>query len=1117
MFRGDVVVGKMPVFIEPTALPGSSGFYLAVYDPWLVILSVVTAIAASYGALRVSVWLQQVTRSSQRNIMLAAGALSLGGGIWAMHFVGMLALSLPCGITYDLPTTLASIFPGLLAGGIALHIMSRPTIRWPMIGVGGALLGLGIGTMHYAGMAALRMDAVLLYDPLRFALSIVVAVLLAAVALGIPYLGRRWLPTWSAFPDLLGAIVMGGAISGMHYTAMGAAWFLRGSGAGIVDDGLNPGVLAAVIVLVSGLAVGGVILGLVAYRYRDLSLTLTAANERLREISTAFDTTIESVMIAGPDGTVRSVNPAFCQITGYGEEEIRGKNPRFLKSGLQDKDYYARMWQDITTKGHWQGEIWNRRKSGEIYPQWLAISAVKDEAGKVQSYVAVATDISTIKRNQEELNRSLHHTQTILDSVGEGILGIGISGDVMFANPAASAMLGWTGAELIGAKAHQTIHHSRADGSPCPIATCPMAAVLTDGKMRTVENDLLWRKDATGLPVEYTVAPLMDCDGITGAVVVFRDTSERQRTESRMRLAAWIFEFSPEGIAIVDRRHRIISANQAFLATFNYDMGDMEGRKPTMLFSGVMDRPHQRQALRALAERGVWEAEVVAVRKTGAIFPAWLKVSAFRGTDGCVSHYVGAISDMSEARSAQDRIEYLSRYDLLTALPNKVMLEDYFRMACGSAMQSGNGMALIFCDLDNFKHINDTLGHTLGDELLKEIAKRLKGCVAIGTGDVVCRSGGDEFLILLIDVPDWEAVNVSIYAMRAVVSVPAQLGGHSVSVTASFGISRYPDDGQTFEVLLQKADAAAYHAKQAGRNTARQFEAAMIDHATERLTMKNDLRLAIDRDEFLLHYQPLVDLESGRIVGAEALLRWQSPDHGFVPPTRFIPIAEESGLIVQIGQWVLRQVCRQGRLWRDAGYPDLQLAVNISAIQLHSPNFVNTVQQLVADSGFSPEWLELELTESVLISEAEYIINIINDLKQLGIKLAIDDFGTGYSCLSYLHNIKADKLKIDRSFVKDLGSSSGAGIIIATIINMANTMGMTTLAEGVETEEQVGLLKQFGCADVQGYLFGRPVPAEQFGKLIADQAAKRCGGWHEGSEESQAPPHRASLPAAVVT
>ena len=307
-------------------------------------------------------------------------------------------------------------------------------------------------------------------------------------------------------------------------------------------------------------------------------------------------------------------------------------------------------------------------------------------------------------------------------------------------------------------------------------------------------------------------------------------------------------------------------------------------------------------------------------------------------------------------------------------------------------------------------------------------------------------------------------------------------------------------------MLLQKADAAAYHAKQAGRNTARQFEAAMIDHATERLTMKNDLRLAIDRDEFLLHYQPLVDLESGRIVGAEALLRWQSPDHGFVPPTRFIPIAEESGLIVQIGQWVLRQVCRQGRLWRDAGYPDLQLAVNISAIQLHSPNFVNTVQQLVADSGFSPEWLELELTESVLISEAEYIINIINDLKQLGIKLAIDDFGTGYSCLSYLHNIKADKLKIDRSFVKDLGSSSGAGIIIATIINMANTMGMTTLAEGVETEEQVGLLKQFGCADVQGYLFGRPVPA-----------AKRCGGWHEGSEESQAPPHRASLPAAVVT
>ncbi|CAK0749784.1 diguanylate cyclase [Azospirillaceae bacterium] len=1087
--QSEYVVEDMPLFIDPNALPVYEGFYIAVYDPWLIFLSVIAAIVTSYGALRVSTGIQTTKRLSDRVVILGIGSGSLGGGIWSMHFVGMLAFSLPCGVNYDLVTTLVSMFPGVLAAGIALHIISRPTIHWRMILAGGLLLGLGIGTMHYTGMAALRMDAVLLYHPLRFALSIVVAVLLAAVALAIPFMGRRWLPTSSALPDLLGAVVMGGAISGMHYTAMGAAYFVQGSGTTITGDGLNPGVLAAVIVVVSGLVVGGVILGLVAYRYRDLSLTLSAANERLREISTAFDTTIESVMITGPDGKIRSVNPAFCRITGFSEPEVKGQNPRFLKSGLQSHEYYERMWFEITTKGHWQGEIWNRRKSGEVYPQWLTISTVKDKSEKVQSYVAVASDISAIKRSQEELNCLLYHNKAILNSAGEGIIGISNQGEVAFVNPAASAMLGWSETDMIGLNAHATIHHTHADGTPFPVAACPMAAVFADGKMRNVGNDFLWRKDGTGFPVEYTVAPVINSGLIDGTVVVFRDTTERQRNESKMKLAAWVFEFSPEGIVIVDRRRHILTANHAFLAAFNYTMEDLEGRRPTFLFSGATDRPHQRQFLRTLGERGTWEAEVVAVRKTGAIFPAWLKISAFRGTDGCVSHYVGAISDMSEAKSAQEQIEYLSRYDPLTALPNMVMMKNYFDMARDSSAQSGNSMALIYCDLDNFKHINDTLGHNSGDDLLKEIANRLKGCVAIGTGDIVCRSGGDEFVILLIDVPDWEAVNASIYAMRAVVSVPVQLGRHPISVTASIGISRYPEDGQTFDLLLQKADAAAYHAKKAGRNTARLFEATMIDHATERLTMKNDLRLAIERNEFLIHYQPLVDLESRRIVGAEALLRWQSPEHGFVPPVRFIPIAEESGLIVPIGEWVLRQVCCQGKIWRDAGYPDLRLAVNISAIQLHGPNFVDDVKNLVANSGFPPGWLELELTESVLISEADHTINIINELKEFGIKFAIDDFGTGYSCLSYLHNIMADKLKIDRSFVKDLGCKIGADTIITTIINMANTMGMTTLAEGVETEEQAYLLRQYGCKDVQGYFFGRPVPTKQFSQMIDERRA----------------------------
>ena len=1080
-------------FFNPLIAQNSQALYVAVYDPSLVALSVMTAIFASYGALRVSLGIRSATRRAERWGMLTAGAVSLGGGVWAMHFIGMLAFSLPCGMQYDLPVTMASMLPAILGAGMALHLISRPAVGPWMITGAGTLLGAGIGAMHYAGMAALRMNAMLLYDPYLFALSVLVAVLLAIIALGVTVRWRSELTEPSVAPDLIGAVVMGGAISGMHYTAMGAAYFVPSGGATIAGSALNPAFLATVIVAVSGLLVGTVILGAMAHRYRYLALTLGAANERLREISKAFDTTIESVMIAGPDGAILSVNPAFTRITGYGEAEVRGRNPRILQSGRHGRGYYIRMWAEIVSTGHWQGEIWNRRKSGEIYPQWLTISAVKDQAGRVQSYVAVASDISSIKRNQEELNRLLHHNQTILDSAGEGILGIGARGEVIFVNPAAQAMLGWSQAELIGRNAHQMVHHSRADGTPCSCATCPVAAVLANGKARSVANDFFWRANGSGLAVDYTVTPVVAGTQLNGAVVVFRDITERQRNESRMRLAARVFESSPDGIVIADHRRRILSANQAFLTMFHYAAEDLQGRKPGSLFSGTTDRAHMRQALTTLAGQGGWETELVALRKTGEIFPAAIKVSIDRDPDGGISHYIAMVSDLSEAKSAQDRIEYLSRYDLLTGLPNLPMLKDYFGIARGSAAHSdsGAGMALILCNLDNFKHINDTLGHAAGDELLREIAKRLRGCVAIGTGDIVCRSGGDEFLILLVDVMTNEAVQASIYAMRSVVSVPAQLGRFPVSVTPSFGVSRYPEDGETFDILFQKADAAVYHAKLAGRNTLRFFTATMIDYATERLVMKNDLRSAIERDEFLLHYQPLIDMDSGAIIGAEALLRWRSPEHGLVPPTRFIPIAEETGLIVPIGEWVLRQVCRQGKIWRDAGFPDLRLAVNVSAIQLHSPNFVDIVRELIADSGLPPEWLELELTESVLISEGDQTLDVVNDLKRLGVRLAIDDFGTGYSCLSYLHKLKTDKLKIDRSFVSGLTINPDSDAIVTTILQMAETMNMTTLAEGVETKAQADFLRNMNCRECQGYLFGRPVPVEDFSRLVRPAGVKQ--------------------------
>jgi diguanylate cyclase (GGDEF)-like protein/PAS domain S-box-containing protein len=1045
---------------------------------------VAVAVFASYGALRVSAGIRKAVHPAWRRALLAAGAVSLGGGIWAVHFIGMLAFSVPGDVRFDLPATFAPVLPGLLAGGVAVHVLSRTSAGWGALAAGATVLGLGTGLMHQMGMAALRMNAVPHQDPSLFALSVLVVIVLAGIALGVPVLARERLAKGGGLAGLGAATVMGSALSGIHYTTMAVTSFLCADGPVIPGDGVNSGVLATVIAAAAGLVVSAAMFGSMARRTRDLAFTADTANERLRQISAAFDTIVESVMIADPHGAIMSVNPAFTRITGYNEAEVKGRNPRLLRSGRHDHAWYARMWEDINTCGHWQGEIWNRRKSGEIYPQWLTISAIKNEKGDTRSYVAVGSDISSIRQKQEELNRSLHHNQTILDSAGEGILGIGAQGEVVFVNPAAEAMLGWSPAELIGRNAHRSIHHTRADGAVCASATCPVSAVLGDGKARKVGDDYFWRKDGKGFAVDYTVAPVAVSGQVTGAVIVFRDITERQCNESQMRLAARVFESSPDGIVITDRRHKILSVNQAFLTEFHTSLDDVRGHRPDILFAGTMNRTHLRQALRALACHGSWEAELVGQRQNGEIFPASVKISADRDPAGQVSHYVAIISDMSEATSAQDRIDYLSRYDSLTALPNLRTLRDYFEVAQGSAAHSGRSMALIQCNLDNFKDVNDTLGRALGDELLREVAKRLRGCVAIGTGDVICRNGGDEFLVLLIDAPNEDAVQASIYAMRAVMSVPTELDHFPVTVTASFGVSCYPADGDDFDTLFQKADLAVNDAKTAGRNTVRFFAGTMINVATERLIMKYDLRTAIERDEFIIHYQPLIDLDSGRITGAEALLRWQSPKHGLVPPTRFIPIAEESGLIVPIGQWVLRQVCQQGRIWREAGFPDLRLAVNISVIQLHNPNFVETVRQLVEESGMPPEWLELELTESVLISDVDQTLERIGQLKQLGVRLAIDDFGTGYSCLSYLHKLKTDKLKIDRSFVLGLTINPESDAIVTTILQMAATMNMTTLAEGVETAAQADFLKDKKCGECQGYLFGRPVSAEEFSRQV---------------------------------
>ena len=410
-------------------------------------------------------------------------------------------------------------------------------------------------------------------------------------------------------------------------------------------------------------------------------------------------------------------------------------------------------------------------------------------------------------------------------------------------------------------------------------------------------------------------------------------------------------------------------------------------------------------------------------------------------------------------------------------MPNRLLAQDRFQQAVAFADRAQSRIAVLFLDLDNFKTINDSLGHAFGDGLIKHVAARLKDCVR--ETDTVSRQGGDEFLILLPNLSDSDATAPILVKMMDRLLEPCFIDGQELNTSVSVGVSIYPDDGSDFDTLMKKADMAMYRAKDAGRNTYRFFDAQMNVEAIEQLSMRNGLRRALERREFVLHYQPQIDLRSGVMIGAEALIRWHHPEYGMIPPARFITIAEDSGLIVPIGEWVLREACRQAAIWRDAGLSDFVVAVNLSAVQFKRGDLEQSVINALEESGIDPSLVELELTESILINNTESILATVKRLKHLGLKLSIDDFGTGYSSLSYLKRFEVDKLKVDQSFVRDLATDPEDAAIVRAIIQMAHSLGLTTIAEGVEDEKVLAQLRFFGCDEAQGYFFARPMPAAE--------------------------------------
>jgi len=594
------------------------------------------------------------------------------------------------------------------------------------------------------------------------------------------------------------------------------------------------------------------------------------------------------------------------------------------------------------------------------------------------------------------------------------------------------------------------------------------------------------RNLATGTSMWFEInkIPLRDAqDQVMSALYSFEDVTERKRSEEKLRQAAKVLENSTEAILITDAYNQIVLVNKAFTHITGYTEAEVLGKRPdVVLKSGRHSTDFYETMWESIQSAGHWEGEIWNRRKSGDIYPEWLHISVIKDeADKEVTHYLAIFSDITSRKQTEQRLTYLAYYDSLTGLANRTLFYEHLAHAISYAQERHNLVAVMFLDLDRFKYVNDTWGHAVGDLLLKYVANRL---LTHFDANTVARLGGDDFTILLENLNSTEEVALVAQKILESMVLPFDLNGHETFITTSIGISLYPNDGEDAGTLLKNADTAMYRAKESGKNNYQFFTPQMNELIHHRLWLETHLRHALARDELVAYYQPQMHLASGHIVGAEVLLRWQHPEMGLILPDAFIPLAEETGLIVEIGEWVLRHTCLQHQRWRASGKPILRMAVNLSSRQFRQPNFIERMLQILEETCMDPTLIELELTENMLMRDIDNVSKKLYKLKERGIQLAIDDFGMGYSSLSYLKRFPIDVLKIDKSFLREVPANQEDMAIVKAIIALARSLRLTVIAEGVETKSQLIFLKSLKCDEVQGYFIGRPLPEDAFLQLL---------------------------------
>jgi diguanylate cyclase (GGDEF)-like protein/PAS domain S-box-containing protein len=700
----------------------------------------------------------------------------------------------------------------------------------------------------------------------------------------------------------------------------------------------------------------------------------------------------------------------------------------------------------------------------EAHGWYLASNNPTSEGGMV----CVRTDITESKRSEAALRK----LGRALEQSPASVIITSTDGTIEYVNPKFEAVSGYSAEEAIGQNPRILKSGDKTTGEYKTMWT----TLLAGKEWRGVFHNK--RKDGTIYWEAASISPLRDEAGkITHFIAVKEDITAQKRAEDQLRMNATVFDTTSEGIMVTDADNLIKTVNPAFSRITGYEAEEVIGRSPKLLSSGRHTDAFYQQLWSTVLQNGYWSGEIWNRRKDGSVYPEWLSIAAIKGGNGMVKEYVAVFSDISKHKQDEEKIRYQANFDALTGLPNRSLLNDRLSQAILAANRENWKLALLFIDLDQFKVVNDTFGHVMGDELLQQVARRIRQCVR--EADTVARFGGDEFVILIQDVTDLEAPALVASKLITEVTRSFTLYEREIFIGASIGITVYPDDAHTPDALLRNADMAMYKAKERGRNNYQFFTASMQRQTIERQQMEQDLRQALLRDELELYYQPVIDTQNNRVCSVEALLRWNHAKKGCIPPDLFIPLAEDCGLIAPIGKWVVKQACTQLGQWQRYGHDQLSVAINLSSRQRELGLETDYLTQVLEEAGVNAQSVTLEITESLLMRDTEESVAWLSRFKDLGVMLSVDDFGTGYSSLSYLKRFPVDVIKIDRSFIKDLPDDKDSITLVRTIIAMAHSLELGLVAEGVESAAQRAFLTDEGCSMLQGYYYAKPMSVKE--------------------------------------